>query len=145
MPMKFGYTQGMRHTLVLALALGLPTAQAGGDPDLKRRVPEAHQRYTGARLAIGTVAEAFLLQHPGHPELHVSASRYNVDLKSAAFGFRNRADFPISEALQGQWLRAVFLVNSVTENAVESPAGSGNWSWILTYECELQLIELAKR
>jgi hypothetical protein len=68
-----------------------------------------------------------------------------VDLKSAAFGFRNQADFPISEALQGQWLRAVFLVNSVTENAVESPTGSGNWSWILTYECELRLIELAKR
>lgn len=142
--MNSGYTSSMWYLLLLLLALGGPAA-AGKDPDLKRKVPEGHQRFTGERLAVGAVAEAFLLQYPGHPEWQVSPSRYAVDFDAAAFSFRNRADYAVADGLRGQWLRVVFEVIAVTETAVEMPKGSGTWLWRLTYECDLRVVEAAER
>jgi len=138
----------MRSSLpiLLILLMVLPlTAVAGKDPDLSRKLPEGHQAFLGERLGVGAVAEAFLLQYPGNPVWQVSPSRYTVDFKAAAFRFRNKAEFPVSDELRGSWLRVVFEVVTVTENAVEQPAGSGNWIWLLTYECDLSLLERASR
>lgn len=131
---------------LLILLMALPVnAEAVKDPDRSRKLPEGHQAFLGERLGLGAVAEAFLLQYPGNPLWQVSPSRYAVDFEKAAFRFRNQADFPVPDELRGSWLRVVFEVVAVTENAVEQPAGSGQWSWVLTYECDLRLVERAPR
>jgi len=142
-PMNSGYRAWVKRLLPILLILLAMPAHGGKDPDRKRKVPEGHQLFIGERLAVGAIAEAFLLQYPGSPDWQVSPSRYAVDFKAAGFRFRNRAEYSVPDALRGKWLRIVFEVVTVAENAVESPAGSGNWTWVLTYECDVRSVEAA--
>ena len=129
----------MRYLLLWLLSL---PAVAGKDPDRSRKVADGHHVFTGARMAIGTTAEAFILKYPKDPAWLVSPSRYAVDFEGSAFQFRNQSDFSIAADLEGQWLRAVMEVKSVTETAVEV---NGEWSWKLTYVCDLKILEKAGR
>lgn len=105
------------------------------DPDLTRPVPEGEVRYTGERLASGATAHAYLIRYEGHSTWYVSPSRYEVDFGESTFHFRNADAHPLP--VLGQWLDVVFNVGTVSETAMESPEGSNNWTWKLTYECEL--------
>jgi len=131
--------------LILIFLMGAPAGAAPKDRDSGRTVGEGTTAYTGARLAVGTRAEAFLLQYQGHSEWRVSPSRYAVDFDTANFQFRNRSQYPLTAPQMGVWMRANFVVVSVAETPVEQPAGSGNWGWVLTYECDLQSWVVAGR
>jgi len=131
----------MMWTLLLAALFHGAPAHAGDDPDLHRKVEEGRQIYTGERLAIGAVAEAFLLQYPDQPAWNISASRYEVDFEGAGFEFRNRAAYPVDTPRRGKWLRVVFEVLAVLEAPIEVPKGSGTWSWKLTYDCAIRSVE----
>jgi hypothetical protein len=134
----------MAPVLLIALLAGSP-AGASKDPDAKRSVAEGQQAYLGKRLAVGALGHAFLLQYPGRTEWQVSPSRYTVDFKSANFKFRNRDAHRVPDEMRGKWMQVVFRVVTVAETAVESPPGSNNWTWVLTYECDIEILEAATR
>ena len=136
----------MTRLLLISIFLwGAPAVAATKDRDSGRTVDEGTTAYTGARLAVGARAEAFVLQYQGHNDWKVSPSRYAVDFNTAKFQFRNRSQYPLTAAQMGVWMRAGFVVVSVAETPVEQPAGSGNWGWALTYECDLQSLVVAGR
>jgi hypothetical protein len=120
------------------MALATMSVLAGpawaSDPDMERAAPEGQVLFTGERLEVGATARAFLVQYEGHP-WKVSPSRYAVDFDTATFRFRNAEAHAVTAP--GQWYEIVFSVNTVSETAVEDPAGSNNWSWKLTYEAAL--------
>ncbi len=128
----------MMPTLLLGALLAAAPTLAGKDPDSRRRLPDGQQAYLGARLAVGAVAHAFVLQYPNQPAWQVSPSRYAVDFQTANFHFRNRAEHALLDAQRGRWMQVVFTVVTVAETPVESPRGSGVWTWALTYECDIQ-------
>ncbi len=137
---------GMKAAVLFLVALLVSSpAGAGQDRDAQRSVNEGQQPYLGKRLGVGALAHAFLLQYPGRTEWQVSPSRYTVDFKSANFKFRNRDAHRVPDEMRGKWMQVVFRVVTVAETAVESPPGSNNWTWVLTYECDIEILEAATR
>jgi len=119
--------------LMLMGVLANPALAA--DPDHKRPVPEGEVRYVGERLEAGATAHAFLIRYEDNTQVFVSSSRYTTDFEAASFRFRNSDAHPFDE--MGTWVEISFTVRTVSETAVESPAGSNNWTWQVTYECDL--------
>ena len=105
------------------------------DLDRTRVAPEGQTVYTGERLAVGSTVRAFVVRYPGRDEWSVSPSRYSVQFDTGTFKFRNATAHPVQD--NGAWFELVFRVHGVSETAVETPKGSNNWGWHLTYECEL--------
>ena len=105
------------------------------DLDRTRVITEGQTAYTGERLAVGTTVRAFVVRYPGRAEWSVSPSRYAVQFDTGTFKFRNAEAHPVQD--NGAWFELVFRVHGVSETAVETPKGSNNWGWHLTYECEL--------
>ena len=127
----------MYRIVVGLLAVG-SVAAAGSDPDARRSMTEGQERYVPGKANVGTVYEAFAIRFPGRTEVFISPSRFDVQYGDSALNCRNQSAYPIGDDAVNVWHKVSFSVLSLKESAVESPAGSGNWTWKTSFDCEIR-------
>ena len=129
--------------LVFVLLASLGLSHAADDSDAKRTIPDGQERYTGENLTVGGVYEGFVIRFPNRDELFLSPSRCQVSYGERAFACRNASEFPVPANRAGLWYKVSFEVLALKESAVETPEGSGNWTWKVAFDCDIKTLVAA--
>ena len=132
----------MTPAALLTVSL-LSGASAGADPDSYRKAPEGQQVFVSAdAVQIGDVYEAFVIRFKDRETAYISPSRFRVAYKENVLQCRNKEEHAIPEAQFGQWHKISFEVLALKETAVETPPGSGNWTWDTQIDCKIVSLSL---
>ena len=123
-------------SVLAGCAAHAPMPPAWVDPDTRRALSTGSERFAG-ELTVGTTYESFAVWYDHLGTWRITASRYEP-----AF-FDGVVEWQDAEKWKGRqeqevWQDVIFKVKSMVESPVESPPGSGNHTWVPTYECVIE-------